>query len=215
MERFEREAELASSIDSPYVVEIYEHGFTNNYGFLAMEFFSRGDLDHRVNAGIPAGLVREYAIHLARGLKAVHDAGIVHRDLKPANVMFRGDDQLAIADFGISRRIDADSSLTRTGSVLGTPLYMSPEQLRAAELDKRTDIYSAGIMLFEMLTGKRPFEADSIGALAMKHLRTPPPDLPESMAGLAPIFKKMVAKDPADRYSDMGEVADDLEKVDY
>ena len=104
------------------------------------------------------------------GLAAIHKVGIIHRDLKPANIMFRADDQLAIADFGISKRADATTQLTQVGSVMGTPYYMSPEQIRAEHLDQRADLYSAGVILYEMLTGKKAFEADSLPGIAMKHL---------------------------------------------
>ncbi|MGE0483990.1 MAG: serine/threonine-protein kinase [Gammaproteobacteria bacterium] len=206
VQRFIREAALARAIDSPHVVRIYDQGFTNRYGFIAMEFFSRGDLAQRIRLGLDVATVRRYLLGIARGLAAIHGAGIIHRDLKPANIMFRGDDELAIADFGISKRIDGDITLTRTGGALGTPYYMSPEQVSAKPLDHRADLYSAGIILYEMLTGQRPFVADSLPVLAMKHLKDEPPALPAAAAALTPLYRRLLAKDPADRLSSADEL---------
>ena len=126
--RFVQEAKLIAGIRSPFVVRIYEHGLTENFGFIAMEFFSRGDLKQRMELRLHPEIAITYMTHIAYGLDAIHSAGIIHRDLKPANIMFRGDDSLALADFGISKKLDQEVDLTTVGQVLGTPVYMSPEQ---------------------------------------------------------------------------------------
>ncbi len=213
VKRFIQEASLAQEINSPYVVKIYEQGFTNKYGFMAMEFFSRGDLKQRIENGISPNNAFRYCLAIASGLEKIHEVGIIHRDLKPANIMFRGDDQLAIADFGISKRVDQTTQLTQAGMVMGTPYYMSPEQLRAEPLDQRADLYSLGIMMFELLTGRKPFDADSIPGIALKHLQTEAEPLPHKFNKLEPIFRKLIAKDRNERYSNATEVISDMKDV--
>lgn len=121
IDRFMLEAELIADLDTPFVVRIYEHGMTQNYGYIAMEFFSRGDLKQRMELNLPPEVAFNYMTHICYGLAAIHRIGVIHRDLKPANIMFRGDDSLALADFGISKRIEQGSGLTSIGQVLGTP----------------------------------------------------------------------------------------------
>ena len=144
LQRFVQEAELVSELDSPFVVNFLEHGFTKDYGYIAMEFFTRGDLKQRIEHGVSHEDALIYIRHIGYGLSAIHAAGIVHRDLKPGNIMFRSDDSLAIADFGISKRLDETGELTKLGSVLGTPNYLSPEQALGKPVDHRSDLYSAG-----------------------------------------------------------------------
>ena len=135
--RFIQEAKLIADIHSQFVVHIYEHGLTETYGFIAMEFFSRGDLKQRMELRIREDIAINYMTHIVYGLDAIHSVGIVHRDLKPANIMFRGDDSLALADFGISKKLGQDLDLTTVGQVLGTPVYMSPEQGAGKMIDQR------------------------------------------------------------------------------
>jgi eukaryotic-like serine/threonine-protein kinase len=206
IQRLIREASLVSGIDSPYVVKIFEQGFTNKYGFIAMEFFAKGDLKQRLERKISIKTAFMYFLHLMRGLEVVHKEGIVHRDLKPANIMFRASEELAIADFGISKRMDATTQLTQVGSLLGTPAYMSPEQISAQPADHRADLYSAGVILYEMLVGQRPFIADSFTGLAMQHLSKEPPPLPEESRAFESIYRRLLAKDPDVRYQHASEV---------
>lgn len=210
VKRFVLEASLARAIDSPHVVTIFEQGFTEQYGFMAMEFFPRGDLKHRIETGITPQHAYRFIREIAMGLSAIHKIGIIHRDLKPANIMFRADDQLAIADFGISKRADATTQLTQVGSVMGTPYYMSPEQIRAENLDHRADLYSTGVILYEMLTGKKPFEADSLPGIAMKHLQSDPDPLPHKLRRFEPVFRRLVEKDRRARYPDADALLVDL-----
>ena len=213
VKRFVQEAALAQAIDSPHVVKIFEQGFTEQYGFMAMEFFSRGDLKHRIENRITPQQAYSYMREIAMGLSAIHKVGIIHRDLKPANIMFRSDDQLAIADFGISKRADQTTQLTQVGSVMGTPYYMSPEQIRAKGLDRRADLYSAGVILYEMLTGKKPFDADSLPGIAMKHLHGDPDPLPRKLRRFEPVFRRLVEKDREERYGDADELLSDLDAL--
>ena len=198
--RFIQEAELIAELNSPFVVKIYEHGMTEEYGYIAMEFFSRGDLKQRMELTITPDVAFNYMTHITYGLEAIHNIGVVHRDLKPGNIMFRGDDSLALADFGISKKLGINSDLTTIGQVLGTPHYMSPEQGEGKPVDYRSDIYSAGVMLYELLTGQKPFTARTPAALIYQHVHAEIPQLPTELRQYQTIIDKTLAKDPADRY---------------
>lgn len=213
IQRFIQEAELIADIHSPFIVKVHEYGVTQKYGYIAMEFFSRGDLKQRLEHGIHPELALAYITHVAYGLDVIHKAGIVHRDLKPANIMFRGDDSLAIADFGISKRLNNQSDLTRIGKVLGTPHYMSPEQGQGYEIDSRSDIYSAGIMFYELLTKQKPFQADTPAALIYQHIHADLPELDEDLARFQPLIHKCLAKKSVDRYQNAVELIHDLEAL--
>jgi len=200
VQRFIREAELIAGIESPFVVKIHDHGLTDDYGFIAMEFFSRGDLKQRMELNLTPEIAFNYLTHIAYGLDAIHKTGIVHRDLKPANLMFRGDDSLVLADFGISKRIDTDDDLTTMGQILGTPHYMSPEQGEGREIDTRADIYSAGVLLYELLTADKPFTANTPAALIYQHVHGEIPKLPHVLSPYQDIIDRAMAKKPEDRY---------------
>ncbi|MGR8918080.1 MAG: protein kinase domain-containing protein [Gammaproteobacteria bacterium] len=207
VERFLREADIVQTLDSPYVVRFFDHGLTQSYGFIAMEFFTRGDLKQRLERGVSATDALVYARHIAMGLKAIHDRGIIHRDLKPGNIMFRADDSLALGDFGIAKRMAQPSDLTNHGCVLGTPNYLSPEQALGEPVDQRADLYSVGVILFEMLTGRKPFRADSAAALVYQHVHAPIPPLPPEHQHCQPLLDRLLAKDPAERFANATELA--------
>ena len=213
IERFVLEAKLISELASPFVVKIYDHGLTEDYGFIAMEFFSRGDLKQRMEMNIPPELTATYMIYIAYGLNEIHKTGVIHRDLKPANIMFRGDDSLALADFGISKKLDSDADLTTLGQIMGTPHYMSPEQGEGLSVDGRTDLYSAGVMLYELLMREKPFTAPSPAALIYKHVNDDIPRLPEELNRFQDIIDKLMAKKPDDRYSSASELIQALEPL--
>jgi len=211
VKRFVQEAELIAELNSPFVVKIYEHGITNNYGFIAMEFFSRGDLKQRMELRPAPAIAFNYMIHISYGLEAIHNIGVVHRDLKPANVMFRGDDSLALADFGISKKIEGKNTMTTMGQVLGTPHYMCPEQGEGNPIDYRSDLYSAGILLYELLTGEKPYTAMTPAALIYQHVHADIPGLPDGLQQYQQLIDKTMAKDPNDRYRTAGELITALE----
>lgn len=200
IKRFLLEAELIAELESPFVVKIHEHGLTDLYGYIAMEFFSRGDLKQRMELKIGPEVAFNYMTHICYGLAAIHRIGVVHRDLKPANIMFRGDDSLALADFGISKRIENSTGLTSIGQVLGTPHYMSPEQGEALNVDQRSDIYSAGVLLYELLVGDKPFSAQTPAALIYQHVHADLPKLPAKLRKYQPIIDTALAKNPDDRF---------------
>lgn len=200
LQRFVREADLIARVKSPYVVRFLDHGFTGSYGYIAMEFFTRGDLKQRIEHGVSVDDTVNYIVHIAHGLKAIHALGIVHRDLKPGNIMFRSDDSLALADFGISKRLDDSMELIRHGSVLGTPNYISPEQAMGRAVDHRSDLYSTGVILFEMLTGRKPYRAENAPALVYQHVHAEIPRLPPVVMRYQPVLDMLLAKTPDERF---------------
>ncbi|MGH8595386.1 MAG: serine/threonine-protein kinase, partial [Gammaproteobacteria bacterium] len=187
IQRFVREAEIVASLNDPHVVKIFDQGFTPDCGYISMEFFQRGDLKQRIEQGVALPAAVDYMRSIARGLEAIHAREVIHRDLKPGNIMFRADDSLALADFGISKRVNETLDLTTTG-VIGTPSYISPEQASGGPISHRTDLYSAGVIFFELLTGRKPFRADSPAALVHQHIHVAPPRLPDELEPVQPIL---------------------------
>ena len=212
--RFVQEYFAASSIDSPYVAKVYEHGFTDSHAYIVMEYFPAGDLRARIardRPGTEESLIIVGSILAA--LMSVHDAGIIHRDLKPANVMFRDDGTVALVDFGSARR-DADPvAKTLAGVVIGTPYYLSPEQALGGTADERSDLYSVGVMLYELLVGQRMYAAGSLVALFEMHKNAPIPKLPEAVARHQRFLERLVAKKPDGRYRSAAEALQAL--MDY
>jgi serine/threonine protein kinase len=200
--RFLQEYEIAQRVHHPNIVRLYELGVADDHAYLAMEYFQHGDLRRRMRAGISPSEALNFTSQVARALGALHDAGILHRDLKPGNVMLRVDEQVALIDFGLAKHEALEFEITDTGLIFGTPHYMSPEQGHGQELDARSDIYSLGVMLFEMLTGKKPFTADNPMAIIYMHRNAPLPRLPEPLLDLQPLLERMLGKRPQDRFSD-------------
>ncbi|MGE0384525.1 MAG: protein kinase [Gammaproteobacteria bacterium] len=213
LQRFIHEAELIADLHSPHVVRFHGQGFTPNYGYIAVEFFTRGDLKQRIEHGIPRGDALNYALHIAYGLEAIHSVGVVHRDIKPGNIMFRSDDSLALADFGISKRMDAPLDITSTGAILGTPYYISPEQAQGLAVDARTDLYSAGVVLFEMLTGRKAYKADTPAGVVYMHVHADIPRLPPAQARYQPLVDRLLAKNPQDRFQTASELVVNLQSL--
>lgn len=211
VQRFIQEANLIAELNSPFVVKIYDHGITEEYGYIAMEFFSRGDLKQRAELGLNHEIAIIYATHIAYGLEQVHSIGVVHRDLKPANIMFRGDDSLALADFGISKKLDQVSDITTLGQILGTPHYMSPEQGEGDNVDTRSDLYSMGVILYELLTGDKPYTAPTAATLIYQHVHAPIPRLPSALKQYQDIIDALLAKDPKNRMQTARELINALE----
>src|SRR5438132_3712008 len=204
--RFMEEYEMVERIQSRHVARIYSHGKADEHAYLVMEFFEGGDLHKRLTgkAMEPGEALRIFR-ELMFALGDIHEKGILHRDLKPQNLMFRQDGTLAILDFGIAKDIAAVDR-THQGEVLGTPRYMSPEQVQGRALDLRTDIYSAGVLLYQMLTGSHLFDADTAMEVAMQHLNTPPPALPEHLDRYQRLLDKLLEKDREGRFRNADEV---------
>ncbi len=198
--RFVREYKIIQRIQNEHVVMIFDQGFAADNPWLAMEYFPGGDLHERIQKGISSMGALKILVQMAEALDAVHTAGVVHRDLKPQNIMFRANHRLAILDFGLARELDATTTLTQKGMVMATPLYMSPEQCLGHPHDERGDLYSTGVILYEMLTGKLPYEGDNASALAYQHVHGEVPRLPKRLAGYQPILDRLLAKRPDARY---------------
>jgi tRNA A-37 threonylcarbamoyl transferase component Bud32/DNA-binding NarL/FixJ family response regulator len=200
--RFLQEYEIAQRVHHPNIVRLYELGVADDHAYLAMEYFQHGDLRRRMRSGLSPAEALSFASQLARALAALHAAGILHRDLKPGNVMLRVDEQPALIDFGLAKHAALDYDITDTGLIFGTPHYMSPEQGHGQDLDARSDLYSLGIMLFEMLTGQKPYTADNPMTIIYMHRNAPLPRLPEPLAELQQLLDRMLAKLPQDRFGD-------------
>jgi DNA-binding response OmpR family regulator len=206
--RFIQEYGLISKLESPYVVRIFDQGFTDRHVYIAMEYFANGDLRARMKRGVTPTESLMLLENITLALEAIHAHGIIHRDLKPENIMFRADDSLAIVDFGIAKQVSDASSITQAGHILGTPYYLSPEQAKGETLDERSDLYSTGIMLFEMLARRRPFQADTPIAMVHKHINEPIPRLPAGLERFQELVDCLMAKDPASRFANARSLAD-------
>jgi serine/threonine-protein kinase PpkA len=206
LERFVREYKLIASIQNEHVALIYDQGFAGDYPYLAMEFLPSGTLASRILEGLTSRTALRIASQVAHALDAIHSHGIVHRDLKPANILFRPDGTPVIVDFGLSKHLGWNSSLTQDGQLLATPRYMSPEQCVGGSVDARSDLYSLGAVFYEMLTGRKLFQTKDVADLVSAHLHAPVPRLPERLAGYQPIIDRLLAKDPAERFQSAREL---------
>jgi eukaryotic-like serine/threonine-protein kinase len=200
-----REHAALNAIRHPAIVEIYDYGTRAGHEYLAMEYFERGDLKARLASGLGEADTLHYIHDIAAALSVVHAAGILHRDLKPPNVMLRENDAVVLIDFGLAREMDGLRS-TRTGVLRGSPYYMSPEQALGEELDARSDLYSLGVIYFELLTGKKPYTGQSAIEILQQHVYAPVPRLPERLAHHEPLLCRMLAKDRDERCGDAAEV---------
>ena len=210
MQRFIQEFALVSQIDHPNVARIYHQGFTDSYAYIAMEYFPGGDLRELIARHLSPPVAVAILLQVAGALTAVHAQGIVHRDMKPDNVMIRADGSLALADFGIAKQTNSDFSRTKHGEVFGTPYYLAPEQALGMPVDQRTDIYSLGVVFFEMLTARRPFQADNAQALMYQHVNAPIPRLPAGLERFQPVIDMMMAKKQAERFTTANDLIDNV-----
>jgi eukaryotic-like serine/threonine-protein kinase len=218
LERFRREARAVAQLNHPHVVIVIDAGEDDGAPFIVFEYVEGETLKDRIRrlGRLPVSEAVAYAIEIGRALEAAHASRLVHRDVKPQNVLIDPDGRAKVTDFGIARSLEA-KGLTATGRVLGTTDYVSPEQALGHEVTGQSDIYSLGIVLYEMLTGEVPFKADTQVAVAMKHVRDPLPDVqrrrPEISASLAAVVERATAKETQNRYRDVGQMVHDLEEV--
>ncbi len=198
-DRFLREYELVEHLDHPNIVRIYDIGVADDHLFLAMEYFPGGDLRARMKRPMPWPEALAYLRQMAAALGALHAVGVLHRDVKPGNLLLREDGSAAFIDFGLARQLGLESDITGIGTIFGTPHYMSPEQGHGSPLDERSDLYSLGVVLHEMLTGEKPYTAEAPLAVIYKHANAPIPRLPASVGHLQGLLDALLAKRPADR----------------
>jgi len=198
--RFLKEARTAAQLRHSNIVSIYDVGKQGDYFFIAMEYL-RESLKKRLRQA--SSLKPQEALYIvkevAKALAYAHKQGYIHRDIKPDNIMFRDDGAVVLVDFGIVKAIKSNTKLTRTGVSVGTPSYMSPEQVKGQRVDERSDIYSLGIVLYELLVGQVPYKSDDVVSLAVKHVEAPIPGLPGRLKKYQPLLDKMLAKKPRDR----------------
>jgi tRNA A-37 threonylcarbamoyl transferase component Bud32/FixJ family two-component response regulator len=202
-ERFLQEYELIAKLKHPSIVEIYDLGIADDHAYIAMEYCAQGSLKRRIASGMNPDLAFRYMRQMADALGELHRVGITHRDMKPTNVMFRDDGSLVLIDFGLAKQAQLRAEITGTGEIFGTPYYMSPEQGHAGQVDQRGDIYSLGVMFYEMLTGEKPFDAETPMAMIIRHRHAPVPTLPGGLGRYQPAIDRMLAKKPEDRFQDV------------
>lgn len=219
LERFRREARAAAKLSHAHIVTVIDAGEENGRPWIVFEYVPGETLKQRIrsNGPLPVTEAVAYAIEVGSALVAAHGAGLVHRDVKPQNVLLDNHGHAKVADFGIARELEESDGLTKTGRVLGTTDYVAPEQAMGEDVTGQSDVYSLGIVLYEMLTGEVPFKGENHVAVAMKHVKEQLPDVqearPEVSNALAAVIEKMTAKEPVDRYLSAASAVSDLEDV--
>jgi serine/threonine protein kinase len=213
LQRFIQESAMISDIDHPNVVKIYDKGFTEDYAYIAMEYFTGGSLKDVIALGLSPRQSLSLLAQAAAALAGIHRLGIVHRDVKPANMMLRADGTMVLADFGIAKRTEGSMDRTVHGEFFGTPYYISPEQANGKPATERSDIYSLGIIFFEMLMNQRPYVGDSIVEVISQHVNAPVPRLPQSLDDYQVLLDGMMAKDPDERLQSADEVLAVIDRV--
>lgn len=210
-DRFLREARILASMSHPNIITIFDVGIHESYHYIVMEYLPGETLGGKIKAGIKPDQALVYLKQLCLGLKFAHDKGFIHRDIKPENILFRGNHAPVITDFGVARAENSATKMTQTGMIIGTPHYMSPEQAQGLEIRADTDLYSLGIVFYEMLTGDVPYRADTTVAIMYKHVHSPIPDLPDELHLYQPLLNKLLAKHSDYRYQGGAEVVQDIE----
>jgi len=217
MQRFRREAKAIAQLNHPNIVPIHSYGEEGGITYIAMRYVEGGSLPHGHEKVLESERAIKLILPIAKALGYAHRQGILHRDIKPGNVLISEGDWPLLTDFGLAKMVESSTQLTKTGVGVGTPMYMSPEQAQGAEVDQRTDIYSLGIMLYELVTGDVPFRAGTPMAIVIKHITAPipPPRAinPQIPEALERIILKATAKSPDNRYQDADEMAAALEEV--
>ena len=210
-DRFLQEYEVIARVRHANVVRIFDLGVADDHAYIAMEYLGAGSLAERLKEALEPQTAADYTRQIAGALAAIHGAGILHRDLKPANIMFRDDGTLALIDFGLAKQMRLHAAITGTGQIFGTPYYMSPEQGHAEPTDERSDLYSLGCILFEMLTGDRPFTASTPMGVIYRHAHAPRPRLSRALTHYQPLLDRLLAVDRFERYQSAGELLEALD----
>jgi hypothetical protein len=204
-QQFLKEGRITAKLSHPNLVTVHDIGSYEGTYYMASEYLPAGSLRERLQKRLSIDEALTIARDVAAGLNYAHDMGFVHRDVKPGNILFRASGSAVLADFGIAKAMKSISSATMAGNAIGTPDYMSPEQAQASLVDGRTDIYSLGAVLFEMLAGRKPYVANDPYVVALRHVTEPVPQLPESLAWLQPLIDRAMAKDREQRFASAAE----------
>jgi tRNA A-37 threonylcarbamoyl transferase component Bud32 len=217
VERFKREARSVATLSHPNIVTVIDRGEHEGRQFIVFEYVEGENLKRLIERRGPAPVstALELAMQIARGLSFAHQQGLVHRDVKPQNVLMNGDGQAKVTDFGIARSLDVKQGMTQTGTVLGTSDYIAPEQAQGQRVDEHTDVYSLGVVLYEMLLNEVPFPGENFVAVAMRHINEEPPSIrakrPDVPVRVEAAVHRAMAKDPQERFQTMSEFCHELE----
>ncbi|MCU7939322.1 MAG: serine/threonine protein kinase [gamma proteobacterium symbiont of Bathyaustriella thionipta] len=203
LEHFLDESRIIASLKHPNIIPVYDVGRVGIHFYHSMEYLEGGDLEARIAEGIDPSTALEIILELADALYLIHSQGIIHGDIKPANIVFRSDDCPVLTDFGISRRTEvSDLQLDNSDNILASPSYASPEMMQRQNFDQKVDIYSLGIMLYEMLVGEKPYKGDTHAEIVANSIQQAIPTLPGALKALQPLLDHMLAKDQDDRIGD-------------
>lgn len=212
-QRFERERVMLTKIRHPAIIDIFDWGHGADFRYIATEYFASGSLELRIRNLMTVRDSIDIFLQVCGALVAVHGAGMCHRDLKPANVMMRPDGRIVLIDFGLAKNVENGTMLTNAGEIRGSPFYISPEQAEGSPVDQRSDLYSLGIMFYEMLTGLRPYKGRSVVAIIHAHRNDPIPTLPTELSRFQSLIDGLLAKNPEDRFPSASTVLNELAKM--
>ena len=211
--RFINEGRIIASLNHQNIITIYDIGVIEGQHYISMEYLGGGDLEARIRGGMAPAAAIDLIRTIGETLDFVHRKGIVHRDIKPANILFRKDGTPILTDFGIAKQLEQDTKLTMDGTAMGSPDYLSPEQAECKPLDGRTDIYSLGIVLYEMLTGRKPYLGGSYIETVMAHIIEPIPLLPPHLERYQRLLERMVAKNPEKRFDSAADMVACIDRI--
>jgi serine/threonine protein kinase len=211
--RFFQECAILASVEHPNVVRIHDQGFGDELAYVAMEHLAGGTLRERIRRRLWPRQALELLAQAAAGLAEIHRRGIVHRDVKPANLMLRDEHTLVLTDFGVAKRLSRAAEQTLQGEVIGTPFYLAPEQAASEPVTPRADLYSLGVIFYEMLTGERPFDGHTIDEILGQHLSAALPRLPAALGRYQELLDGLLAKRPADRFASAEALVAAVERI--
>ena len=211
--RFVTEGRIIASLNHRNIITIHDIGVIADRHYISMEFLEGGDLEFRVIEGISVDAALDLVETIGGCLDFVHRKNIIHRDIKPANIIFHSDGTPVLTDFGVAKQQEGDARLTKDGTTLGSPYYISPEQAECKPVDGRSDIYSLGIILYEMLTGNKPYKGESDIQIIISHLSDPIPSLPPELSRYQELIDRMIAKSPDDRFSTAAEMLEYIREI--
>ena len=211
--RFVAEGKIIASLDHRNIITLHDIGVIGEQHYISMEYLAGGDLEMRIIEGIAVEPALDLVETIGDCLEFLHRKNIVHRDIKPANILFHSDGTPVLTDFGVAKQQEDDANLTRDGTTLGSPNYISPEQAESKQVDGRSDIYSLGIVLYEMLTGAKPFQGNSDIQIIIAHISDPVPELPAELAQYQELIDRMTAKSPDERFATAGEMVRYLREI--